>query len=292
MFNQTYLFLYRNPIIGFISGMASAVFMEIRSWLTDEMLLKAISGLGVWAGTGVAIVSLIIYVIKLYDNLKLRYNRWRNPPVAMWLVLFTISVIMAGCAARNVSLQTHSKKTNSDSTGSTKTRSSQTATQHVIDSLYTSGKRQATAEYKTSDTGIVTRSTETTIEAQFAPGKGPTATEIADAANDSLNQLLRTAISIKITRNGQTVNKKGLTNTGTKTEDQDSIASRMIDTHSELQSDTSTNQKAHVIAASTTDDKDKKTERKGMSAIWIAIACLVGFGTCYAIWYPLKKYFP
>lgn len=75
MFTQMYNTLYKHPVIGFVSGLASSICMEVNHWLTDELLLKTVSGIGVWAGAVVAVLSAVIYGIKLYDIIKRRLKK-------------------------------------------------------------------------------------------------------------------------------------------------------------------------------------------------------------------------
>jgi ABC-type antimicrobial peptide transport system permease subunit len=69
-----YLSFYRKPQIGVIAGWSTSCTLYIRSLLTNDLLLKEAAGLGVFIGTGVAIISFITGCIRLYDIIYKRFK--------------------------------------------------------------------------------------------------------------------------------------------------------------------------------------------------------------------------
>ncbi|RZK37307.1 MAG: hypothetical protein EOO61_09155 [Hymenobacter sp.] len=70
MFKTAYCYLYDNLRIGVYSGAGSYVLAYIPDFLTNENLLKAVAGLGAYAGCFVALASVPIAAIKMVNEVK------------------------------------------------------------------------------------------------------------------------------------------------------------------------------------------------------------------------------
>lgn len=67
-----YNYLYQKPQVGIVSGIGTGMLMKIQTLLTDDYVLKLVSGLGTFVGCAIAVLALIIQVIKVYDIIKIR----------------------------------------------------------------------------------------------------------------------------------------------------------------------------------------------------------------------------
>lgn len=68
LFSTTIDFLADKPQIGMFSGFGSGAILSIQIFITDESLLKLVAACGVWLGALVALVTLIIKSIELFNK--------------------------------------------------------------------------------------------------------------------------------------------------------------------------------------------------------------------------------
>lgn len=63
-------YLQQKPHIGIISGLGSGLLVRVQYLLTDDHILKMVSGMATWAGCGVAILTLFGWSIKIIHQFK------------------------------------------------------------------------------------------------------------------------------------------------------------------------------------------------------------------------------
>ena len=66
MFN----YLQQKPQVGIASGLGSGLIFKIQYLLTDDFVLKIVSGLATWAGFLVGFLTVVAWLIKIYQRLK------------------------------------------------------------------------------------------------------------------------------------------------------------------------------------------------------------------------------
>jgi hypothetical protein len=72
MLKPMYNYLQDKPLVGVVSGLGSGIVLKVQTMLTDEHILKVVSGLAAWAGMIVAFLTGVVWAIKLYDTIKVR----------------------------------------------------------------------------------------------------------------------------------------------------------------------------------------------------------------------------
>ena len=65
-----YSYLKDNPQVGFLSGLWSGIVLFFREMFTNDHVLKIVSGVAIWAGCMVAVLTLVVWMIRVYDVLK------------------------------------------------------------------------------------------------------------------------------------------------------------------------------------------------------------------------------
>jgi hypothetical protein len=65
-------YLQKKPIVGFVCGMCSGLILRIQNLLTDEATLKMVAGVASWSAALISVLTVIVWVIKVYDIIKPR----------------------------------------------------------------------------------------------------------------------------------------------------------------------------------------------------------------------------
>lgn len=76
-FTKLYTHLQSNPHLGVASGFGSGIIYWLRHMLTDELVLKIAAGIGTITGAIVAVLTLIIYLVKVFDIFSDRYKKFK-----------------------------------------------------------------------------------------------------------------------------------------------------------------------------------------------------------------------
>lgn len=67
-----YTYLQQKPQIGIASGIGAGLILRIQHLLTDDYVLKLVSGVATWAGCIVAVLSVLAWLIKIVHSLKIK----------------------------------------------------------------------------------------------------------------------------------------------------------------------------------------------------------------------------
>jgi len=67
--------LTHRPVIGIVSGLGSGVLLTVQQIVIDEKILPVVGAIGVWAGTGVAVLTVILKFIELVEKAYSKYKR-------------------------------------------------------------------------------------------------------------------------------------------------------------------------------------------------------------------------
>lgn len=62
--------LQNKPIIGIISGFSVPIFASVKTFLTNDIVLKSVSICGIWIGFFIAVLTGIIKIFEVMEKIR------------------------------------------------------------------------------------------------------------------------------------------------------------------------------------------------------------------------------